>query len=50
MSGKEYDLMDGGMGMNNPSKLVLDELSLAAKNDGSPENYFLLSLSTGTPK
>jgi hypothetical protein len=35
--------------MNNPSKLILDELLQDAKNDDNPDNFFLLSLSTGVP-
>ena len=34
------------MGMNNPSKLVIDEIKKMAFNSNS-ENYFLLSLGTG---
>lgn len=47
MTGKQYSLVDGGLGINNPSKLILDEISFDAKNDGNPDNFFLLSLSTG---
>ena len=50
LTGKEYSLMDGGIGMNNPSKLVLDEISLDVKNDENTKNFFLLSLSTGIPR
>jgi patatin-like phospholipase/acyl hydrolase len=50
MTGKQYSLIDGGLGINNPSKLVLDEVSFDAKNDGNPDNFFLLSLSTGMPQ
>ena len=35
------------MGMNNPSKLVIDEIKKMSMNSGNHENYFLLSLGTG---
>lgn len=35
--------------MNDPSKLVLDEIAQEAKNDGNPDKYFVLSLGTGEP-
>lgn len=44
---KEYSLIDGGLGLNNPSKLVIDEIKKAAINQGAESNYFLLSLGTG---
>jgi hypothetical protein len=40
-------LVDGGLGMNNPSKLVIDEVQKISANSGAPDNYFLLSLGTG---
>ena len=40
-------LVDGGVGMNNPSKLVIDEVKKISVNSGSTDNYFLLSLGTG---
>lgn len=43
----KLSLVDGGVGMNNPSKLVIDEVKKIAVNCGSAENYFLLSLGTG---
>ena len=43
----KLSLVDGGVGMNNPSKLVIDEVKKLAVNAGSPQNYFLLSLGTG---
>lgn len=33
--------------MNNPSKLVIDEIKKIATNSGSTDNYFMLSLGTG---
>jgi len=35
------------MGMNNPSKLVIDEVKKMAFNSRNENNYFLLSLGTG---
>jgi flagellar biosynthesis GTPase FlhF len=43
----KLSLVDGGVGMNNPSKLVIDEVKKLSSNSGSIENYFLLSLGTG---
>ena len=43
----KLSLLDGGMGMNNPSKLVIDEIKKLSTNSGNYENYFLLSLGTG---
>lgn len=46
---KKYSLIDGALGQNNPSKLVLDDIKTEALNSGNEKNFFLLSLSTGTP-
>jgi len=43
----KLSLIDGGVGMNNPSKLVIDDVKKIAANSGTPDNYFLLSLGTG---
>ena len=43
----KLSLVDGGVGMNNPSKLVIDEVKKLSANAGSTDNYFLLSLGTG---
>ena len=43
----KHSLMDGGMGLNNPSKLVIDEIKKMASNYGYENNYFLLSMGTG---
>ena len=32
----KLSLVDGGVGMNNPSKLVIDEIKQLAVNAGSP--------------
>ena len=47
---KKFSLIDGGVGMNNPSKLVIDDVKRAATNLGNDNNYFLLSLGTGRLK
>ena len=36
--------------MNNPSKLVIDDIKKATVNLGNENNYFLLSLGTGRLK
>lgn len=46
-STKEYSLIDGGVGQNNPSKIVIEELRRTAMSAGDESNYFLLSLGTG---
>lgn len=43
----KLSLLDGGMGMNNPSKLVIDEIKKMSTNSGNNENFFLVSLGTG---
>ena len=43
----KLSLVDGGMGLNNPSKLVIDEIKKISANSGAENNYFLLSLGTG---
>lgn len=43
----KLSLIDGGLGMNNPSKLVIDEVKKISANAGSPQNYFLVSFGTG---
>ena len=45
---KSYSLVDGGIGQNNPAKLVLDEIKKEAINSGNENNFFLISLGTGT--
>ena len=40
-------MVDGGVGQNNPSKIVLEELKRNAASAGDDSNYFLLSLGTG---
>jgi hypothetical protein len=35
------------MGMNNPAKMVIDEIKKMAFNCNNKNNYFLLSLGTG---
>lgn len=40
-------MLDGGVGMNNPSKLVIDEVMKISANSSNADNYFLLSLGTG---
>lgn len=47
IASQKYSLVDGGMGMNNPSKLVIDEIKKMAFNSRNENNYFLLSLGTG---
>ncbi|KAL4427379.1 hypothetical protein ABPG74_002350 [Tetrahymena malaccensis] len=47
---KSYSLVDGGVGQNNPSKLVLEDIKKEALNSGNENNFFLLSLGTGEPK
>jgi patatin-like phospholipase/acyl hydrolase len=47
---EEFSLIDGGMGLNNPSKLVIDEIIKLCQNESSKKNYFLLSLGTGRLK
>jgi patatin-like phospholipase/acyl hydrolase len=46
---EKYSLIDGGVGLNNPSKLVIDDI-IKTTNSGSKNNYFLLSLGTGRLK
>lgn len=43
----KLSLLDGGMGINNPSKLVIDEVMKISSNSAAADNYFLLSLGTG---
>ncbi|KAM3126842.1 hypothetical protein pb186bvf_021056 [Paramecium bursaria] len=50
LANKTYTLVDGGMGQNNPSNLVLSDLQKRAGNDVDKNNFFLLSLSTGQSK
>ena len=40
-------MIDGGVGLNNPSKLVIDDVIKNAQNESGKVNYFLLSLGTG---
>lgn len=35
IASEKYSLIDGGMGMNNPSKLVIDEVKKMAFNSNS---------------
>lgn len=44
---RAYKLIDGGVGKNDPSPFVLNELKMHASTLGTPNNYFLLSLGTG---
>lgn len=44
---KSYSLVDGGVGQNNPSKIVLEDIKKEALNSGDENNFFLLSLGTG---
>ena len=46
----KFSLIDGGIGMNNPSKLVIDEIKKISANSGHEDNFFLLSLGTGRLK
>ncbi|EGR29322.1 patatin-like phospholipase family protein, putative [Ichthyophthirius multifiliis] len=46
---KKYSLIDGALGQNNPSKLVLDDIKTEAMNSGDEKKFFLLSLGTGQP-
>ena len=41
---KSYSLIDGGVGQNNPSKMVIDDLIQEAHNIGDENKFFLLSL------
>jgi len=43
----KLSMLDGGVGMNNPSKLVIDEVMKISSNSAAADNYFLLSLGTG---
>jgi len=47
---QKYSLIDGGVGLNNPSKLVIDDIIKMAQNQANKKNYFLLSLGTGRLK
>ena len=47
---QKYSLSDGGVGLNNPSKLVIDDLIKITQNESHKKNYFLLSLGTGRIK
>lgn len=47
---KVYSLIDGGVGQNNPAKLVLDDVRREAMNCSNQNNYFVLSLGTGLSK
>lgn len=47
---EKFSLIDGGIGLNNPSKLVIDDVIKIAQNESNKNNYFLLSLGTGRPK
>ena len=42
-----YSLLDGGVGLNNPSKLVIDDIIKITQNEANRKGYFLLSLGTG---
>lgn len=44
---QKLSMIDGGVGMNNPSKLVIDEIMKISANSSIADNYFLLSLGTG---
>lgn len=44
---KSYSLIDGGLGSNNPAKLVLEDIHKDAINSGFENNFFCLSLGTG---
>ena len=44
---QQYSLIDGGVGLNNPSKLVIDDIIKLTQNEAHKKNYFLLSLGTG---
>lgn len=44
---QRYSLIDGGVGLNNPSKLVIDDIIKITQNEAHKKNYFLLSLGTG---
>ena len=44
---EKFSLIDGGVGLNNPSKLVIDDVIKIAQNEAGKVNYFLLSLGTG---
>jgi len=47
---EKFSLIDGGVGLNNPSKLVIDDIIKLAQNEENKKNYFLLSLGTGKMK
>lgn len=47
---EKYSLIDGGVGLNNPSKLVIDDIIKITNNEAAKNNYFLLSLGTGRLK
>ena len=47
---KHYSLIDGGVGQNNPSKFVLEDVKKEAINSGAENKFFLLSLGTGQMK
>ncbi|CAK76779.1 unnamed protein product (macronuclear) [Paramecium tetraurelia] len=49
LAGKEYQFIDGGIGVNNPSNFVLEDLRKCMLNRDQ-DNFFLLSLSTGVAK
>lgn len=44
---KPYSLIDGGLGCNNPSILVINDLQIEARNSMRDNDYYLLSLGTG---
>lgn len=46
---KHYSLIDGGIGQNNPAKLVIEDVKKEALNSGNENNFFLVSLGTGLP-
>lgn len=47
---QKFSLVDGGVGLNNPSKLVIDDVIKITQNEAHKKNYFLLSLGTGKLK
>lgn len=47
---QKFSLLDGGVGLNNPSKLVIDDVIKISQNEVNKKNYFLLSLGTGRLK
>ncbi len=47
---KKYSLIDGGVGQNNPSKLVIEDIKKEALNSGNEKKFLLVSLGTGLLK